>query len=474
MKNRNQSLDALRGFAILTMILSGSIAFGDVLPAWMYHAQVPPPNHIFIPAIAGISWVDLVFPFFLFSMGAAIPLALQIKVKEKAGFLSIFSVAGRRYLLLCFFALFTHHLTPSSIAAIPTAANYLLSMAAFVLLFFQLYNNKNEKYIRLFSGLKLLAYLLAVVLLYLLPFNKDGKGFTLYNSDIIIILLANMAFFGTIIWWLTKNKPWVRIGILPFIMAIFLAAGEPVDGWAKSLFNFNQLAGFHFDWLYQFDFLKYLFIIIPGTFAGEWLLQFNDVTGVKNLQRYKSHSKLIMLAAFMLVVSNIILLFGRHLLLNLVITVALLTAIYFLIKQMGIQNYPLLNRLFMSGAYCLLLGLFFEAYQGGIKKDHATFSYYFVSSGLAFFMLIVLNGLELTRMGSPINHYLSLNGKNPMVAYIAGGLLLTPLLYLTGAISIFNGMNTNAWLGFLKGVLFTTLVSLITMLFTKKGWFWKT
>ena len=336
MKNRNKSLDALRGLAILTMVLSGNIAFGDVLPAWMYHAQVPPPNHIFMPVIAGISWVDLVFPFFLFSMGAAIPLALKNKVKEKAGFLSIFSVAGRRYLLLCFFALFTQHLTPSSIAAIPTAANYLLSMAAFVLLFFQLYKNKNEKYIRLFSSLKLLAYLLAVVLLYLLPFNKDCKGFSLYNSDIIIILLANMAFFGTIIWWLTKNKPWVRIGILPLIMAIFLAAGEPVDGWAKSLFNFNQLAGFYFNWLYQFDFLKYLFIIIPGTFAGEWLLKFSETTGVENLQRHRSHSKLIMLAAFMLVVSNIILLFGRHLLLNLVITVALLTAIYFLIKVVAI------------------------------------------------------------------------------------------------------------------------------------------
>ena len=73
MIKRNESLDALRGFAILTMILSGSIAYGDVLPAWMFHAQVPPPDHKFIPAIPGITWVDRVFPFFLFSMGAAIP-----------------------------------------------------------------------------------------------------------------------------------------------------------------------------------------------------------------------------------------------------------------------------------------------------------------------------------------------------------------------------------------------------------------
>ncbi|HEX4875511.1 MAG TPA: DUF5009 domain-containing protein, partial [Chitinophagaceae bacterium] len=67
MQNRNESLDALRGFAILTMILSGAIAYGNVLPAWMFHAQVPPPAHKFDPSIPGITWVDLVFPFFLFS-----------------------------------------------------------------------------------------------------------------------------------------------------------------------------------------------------------------------------------------------------------------------------------------------------------------------------------------------------------------------------------------------------------------------
>lgn len=77
---RSKGLDALRGISVLLMVLSGSIAFGDVLPAWMYHAQVPPPEHIFKPEIAGITWVDLVFPFFLFSMGAAIPLSLSRKM----------------------------------------------------------------------------------------------------------------------------------------------------------------------------------------------------------------------------------------------------------------------------------------------------------------------------------------------------------------------------------------------------------
>lgn len=60
MNKRAFSLDALRGYAIITMVLSGTIASG-VLPGWMYHAQVGPrSNFAFDPSFYGITWVDLV------------------------------------------------------------------------------------------------------------------------------------------------------------------------------------------------------------------------------------------------------------------------------------------------------------------------------------------------------------------------------------------------------------------------------
>jgi hypothetical protein len=55
-------------------------------------------------------------------------------------------------------------------------------------------------------------------------------------------------------------------------MAIFLAAKEPSNSWAKEVFNFNHIGTVYFDWMYQFYYLKYLFIVIPGTIAGEYLL----------------------------------------------------------------------------------------------------------------------------------------------------------------------------------------------------------
>lgn len=62
MNNRALALDALRGYAIITMVLSATIVT-HVLPGWMSHAQTPPPDHVFNPLLPGVTWVDLVFPF---------------------------------------------------------------------------------------------------------------------------------------------------------------------------------------------------------------------------------------------------------------------------------------------------------------------------------------------------------------------------------------------------------------------------
>ena len=473
MNTRNESLDALRGLAILAMVLSGSMAYGDCLPAWMYHAQVPPPTHQFNASLPGITWVDLVFPFFLFSMGAAIPLSLQKHVAAKHGLLTVAGLAFKRYMLLAFFALFTEHMKAWVMSPTPSTSHHLLSLLAFVLLFFQLYENKNVAGHKVFTIVKILAFVIAVLLLYYLPLN-NGEGFSFYKSDIIIMVLANMAFFGTIIYWLTKANPLLRLGLLPFIMAIFLAAKEPVEGWSKALFNFNHIGDFKLDWLYQFYFLKYLFIVLPATCTGEWILQSMQVQK-KNAQQAITEKlgseKVIAILSLFIVISNLYGLFTRMLLVNVIISICLCSIMYWLLQN---QSSKLLRQLLQAGIYTLLLGLCFEAYEGGIKKDHSTYSYYFVTIGLSFFMLIFFTVFAHQKYLSGLIQYLSINGKNPMVAYVAGSLLLLPLLSLTHTKIYWDSLHQNAWMGFLKGILFTSIVSLITVFFVKKKWFWKT
>ena len=105
--NRALALDALRGLAILAMLLSGQLPFNqNALPSWMYHAQEPPPTFEWIGTLPGISWVDLVFPLFLFAMGAAFPLALSRRMENKTPTWKLLAFVLERGFLLGFFALF--------------------------------------------------------------------------------------------------------------------------------------------------------------------------------------------------------------------------------------------------------------------------------------------------------------------------------------------------------------------------------
>jgi hypothetical protein len=61
-----------------------------------------------------------------------------------------------------------------------------------------------------------------------------------------------------------------------------------------------------------------------------------------------------------------------------------------------------------------------------------------------------------------------------MVAYVAGNLIVLPLLSITQLKPYWTAMQQNIVMGCLKGIVFTAVVSLITIFFVKKKWFWKT
>ncbi len=132
------------------------------------------------------------------------------------------------------------------------------------------------------------------------------------------------------------------------------------------------------------------------------------------------------------------------------------------------------RKLWVAGAYLLMLGLFFEAYEGGIRKDYATYSYYFVSSGLAFLSLLAFSIIGDVYTAEKGLKPLVMAGKNPMIAYVGVNLVVNPLLNLTGLMEYVNLLNENAWLGFLRGVLLTSVVVAMTMFFSKLKWFWRT
>ena len=372
-KPRAHALDALRGYAIITMVLSAMEAF-SVLPRWMYHAQVPPPDHVFDPTIYGITWVDIIFPFFLFSMGAAIPLSLGRQHAKGESIMKLTWKTVQRWVKLTFFAIFIIHAFPFMLGYEQEWMRYAMPIFFFILLCLMFMPNPFGLSPYKARAITWSAYLVAVGFMLLQPY-AGGAPFRLTDSDCIMLILANVSLTGSIIYLLTIGHPLRRLALLPFLVALFMAA-HTANSWPALLIHTSWLP-----WLYLPAYQVYLLIIIPGTVAGEWIAQWlekmkaNDTSkglvdnyqkkneavlenvnplkggrgavlengnGVKNDEKVvlENENKVrtrseemkdkenalalpVALLSLALIIVNVVLLFGRHLVANLVATMVL-------------------------------------------------------------------------------------------------------------------------------------------------------
>lgn len=562
-KPRAHALDALRGYAIITMVLSAMEAF-SVLPRWMYHAQVPPPDHVFDPTIYGITWVDIIFPFFLFSMGAAIPLSLGRQHAKGESIMKLTWKTVQRWVKLTFFAIFIIHAFPFMLGYEQEWMCYAMPIFFFILLCLMFMPNPFGLSPYKARAITWSAYLVAVGFMLLQPY-AGGAPFRLTDSDCIMLILANVSLTGSIIYLLTIGHPLRRLALLPFLVALFMAA-HTANSWPAQLIHTSWLP-----WLYLPAYQEYLLIIIPGTVAGEWIAQWlekmkandtskglvksyqkkseavlengNPLKGgrgavLENGNKVKNDEKTVLenenkvrtrseemkdkenalalpvaLLSLALIVVNVVLLFGRHLVANLVATMVLTALTAWLLrsrrkagttgveaakqraasrdassqeaakqevynqKSSSAPASPTLHfwqRLSSAGAYLLLLGLCLESYEGGIRKDDVTLSYLFVTCGLAFYALLLLTVVcdhwHVRWLCAP----LEMVGKNPMVAYVSASMVIIPVLILTHIYPYIDALSSQPLTGFLKGVLLTALCMALTAWFTHKRWFWKT
>ena len=382
-KPRAHALDALRGYAIITMVLSAMEAF-SVLPRWMYHAQVPPPDHVFDPTIYGITWVDIIFPFFLFSMGAAIPLSLGRQHAKGESIMKLTWKTVQRWVKLTFFAIFIIHAFPFMLGYEQEWMRYAMPIFFFILLCLMFMPNPFGLSPYKARAITWSAYLVAVGFMLLQPY-AGGAPFRLTDSDCIMLILANVSLTGSIIYLLTIGHPLRRLALLPFLVALFMAA-HTANSWPALLIHTSWLP-----WLYLPAYQVYLLIIIPGTVAGEWIAQWlekmkaNDTSeglvesyqkkneavlenvnplkggrgavlengnGVKNDEKVvlEDENKVrtrseemkekenalalpVALLSLALIIVNVVLLFGRHLVANLVATMVLTALTAWLLRS---------------------------------------------------------------------------------------------------------------------------------------------
>ena len=449
------TIDILRGITIFAMILCANIGYYSDLPAWMFHGQTPPPTYAFNPDVPGITWVDLVFPFFLFTMGAAFPLAMRKRLENGA---SRWSVAGslfRRWLTLTIFAIVLGNAYQIGSSSRPEIIKGLFSIVLWGVMFLSLVRVKDEKKTKLLNNTGLFLLIVMAVL------ATDWLGLSLsrWSSDIIIMILANVAVFGGLIWMFTKDNIRLRWLVLLFIIALkALASYTPeVLSWIPALSSIG--------WFFSWGFLQYLVIAVAGSIAGDMLLS-HSRSGVKtDIDGYHIAAGITALVAMLVQLWG---LFTRHVLADFIISAALAGA--FVALTWKRRN--ILSSLGYFGFAFMLVGIMFDPIDGGITKDHCNLAYMLTTTGMTALTGVFVLALELK--WNIKGRGLSGCGQNPMLAYGVTNFFTGPILAMLGIGAWLDTISLGSpfW-GVIRGLVYTFLMVAVTCFFTNKKLFWR-
>ena len=449
------TIDILRGITIFAMILCANIGYNSDLPAWMFHGQTPPPTYAFNPDVPGITGVDLVFPFFLFTMGAAFPLAMRKRLECGTSRWEVTGSLFKRWLTLTIFAIVLGNAYQIGASPRPAIVKGIFSIATWAVMFMSLVRIKDERKCKLINN----AGMFLLIAMAVLGTDYMGLKLSRWNSDIIIMILANIAIFGGLIWMLTKDSIRLRWLILLFIIAIkALSSYMPeVLSWVPSMGSIG--------WFFSWGFLQYLVIAIAGSIVGDKLLEHSRSGASVEIDACHLRAGIIALAAMLVQLWG---LFTRHILADFVISAVLGAAFIALtFKRRNIMTW-----LGYFGFAFMLVGIIFDPIDGGITKDHCNLSYMLTTTGMTALTGAFVLALELKWQIK--GRGLSGSGQNPMLAYTVTSFFTGPILTMCGITAWLDAISVGSpfW-GVVRGLVFTLLMVAVTCFFTRKKLFWR-
>ncbi|GJM63373.1 DUF5009 domain-containing protein [Persicobacter diffluens] len=463
---RVEGIDVLRGLSIFGMLLSGIVPFSG-LPPWMYHIQTPPPSHQFDPSVAGISWVDMVFPIFIFCMGLSIPLALSKSIAKQDTLHDILSKVSKRYIQMVIFAIALGHLLPAALAGKAYWSFSLLGLewsgvdhqvfGLLSLLALSLWLGRHSSNSLIKQGL---GFGLIIVLVFVGQ-KLYGKNFSVRNQDIIILILANVYFLGTLLY-----ISWRKYDVNPYLIFISCLIGQIIiKSEAFQALSWPESLG----WFFQPFMIHYLLLLWPAVALGELMLQQKE-----KLSAFKKSSKSGGLWVLMLPVF-VILVLGTMVYRPDPIFYAGLLILNVIIARWGIKMLPDFDKVIKLGAYLIMVGILMEPLEGGIKKDPVTFSYLLLSGGLSTYLLLVAQFICVNYPNKRLVGIFKDAGSSAIMAYVSINLFLFPLLKISGLWPLYRGpyFTQSPWIGVGTSILITLLAMKAVQFAGEKKLIWK-
>ncbi len=250
---RVTSIDALRGLVMFMMIFVNDLAgAGKIVPDWMVHFS--DRHH----KGSGMTFVDLVFPAFLFIVGMSVPFALGARMAKGEPLLRTLGHVAIRNISLLFIGILMVHETPDT-AALGWSGDwwcvlmYLSAIAAFCS--FSPPSSASESRRKRWRIVSLCARLAGLAGLVWLAFAfRDAKGqriitlapFSLATEWYGILGLIGWAYLVTcIVFLMFRGNRTAILGCMALLMCVFVADRKGVfeSFWLSKIVDIGETLG---------------------------------------------------------------------------------------------------------------------------------------------------------------------------------------------------------------------------------------
>jgi hypothetical protein len=309
-------------------------------------------------------------------------------------------------------------------------------------------------------------WILAIAFLALSPLAY-GKTFTFDRNDDIIVGLAFASFIGIVSWYFTRENLTARLAVLAGAIALYL--GAKGGGWVSSWWWDAKLP-----WLFSPQRLVLLAVVIPGTIMGDivlrWMREPEDAATGGGWNGLRLGGLALLTTAFTPLVT--IGMYNRWVGLTTLLCVAMVIGGAFLTHAPANATERMIRSLFIWASAWLLIGLFVEPFENGIRKVPDTLSYFFTVTGTTSMLLIALavivDGLRRRKWVSVLIDL----GHNPLMLYVMYTILLNSILELIPPMrGVLRGSLGEAMV---RSLLSVGLVILIVRYMSRKRIYWRT
>lgn len=211
-KKRILSIDIFRGITILVMVFVNDVASVEGLPWWTYHIG---------PGEQGITYVDVVFPAFLFIVGMAIPLAIKKRKSTGASIWNLLYHTIIRSLSVVAIGLLImngREVDPSATSISYAAWNVLMFIG--VILTWNIYPKSDGSKKVLYATLKWIGIIILIVLLVIYRRVADGEIHWINPTNWAILGGIGWAYLSVVlIYFIAKgNFKWMTISLVLLVI----------------------------------------------------------------------------------------------------------------------------------------------------------------------------------------------------------------------------------------------------------------